>query len=112
MLECDIVLNEFKLHSHYYFHFRTNTNEKGMNPLIPTATDFNTAVLQRWIWHKKINSKVNMLLNKETTANPVVLVNSMKKNYTTSLFVLLELFRSYTVQIDYWDNLLNDFQLH
>ena len=41
MLDCDIVVSEFKLQSCYYIHFQTNTLGKGMNPLIPlcwTAT--------------------------------------------------------------------------
>ena len=36
-LKCWIVaskVSEFKLHSRYYIHFRTNTLEKGMNLLI------------------------------------------------------------------------------
>ena len=34
ILNCDIVVSEFELHSRYYVHFRTNTLGKGMNPLI------------------------------------------------------------------------------
>ncbi len=34
LLDCDIVVSEFKLQSCYYIHFRTNTLGKGMNPLI------------------------------------------------------------------------------
>ena len=34
VLDCDIVENEFKLQSHYCFHFWTNTLGKGMKPLI------------------------------------------------------------------------------
>ena len=30
---CEIVTCEFELQSRYYVHFRTNTLEKGMNPL-------------------------------------------------------------------------------
>ena len=37
MLDCDIVVSEFKLQLFYYVHFQTNTLEKGMNPLIPTG---------------------------------------------------------------------------
>ena len=33
-LDYGIVVSEFKLKSCYYTHFRTNTFEKGMNPLI------------------------------------------------------------------------------
>ena len=35
MLDSDIVVSKFKLWSCYYVHFRTNTLEKPMNPLIP-----------------------------------------------------------------------------
>ena len=31
MLDCDIVISEFKLQSRYYIHFRSNTLGKGMN---------------------------------------------------------------------------------
>ena len=30
-LECDVVVNEFKLQSRYYIHFRTNAIKKGMS---------------------------------------------------------------------------------
>ena len=36
-MDCGIVVSEFVLQSRYYVHFRTNTNEKGMNPLILLA---------------------------------------------------------------------------
>ena len=36
-LDCGIVESEFELQSRYYFHFRTNTLGKGMNPLILPA---------------------------------------------------------------------------
>ena len=32
-----IVVREFVLESRYYIHFRANTLEKGMNPLILSA---------------------------------------------------------------------------
>ena len=36
LLNYDIVVSEFELHSHDYIHFRTNTLGKDMmNPLIP-----------------------------------------------------------------------------
>ena len=35
VLDCDIVVSEFELVSHYYINFQTNTHGKGMNPLIP-----------------------------------------------------------------------------
>ena len=34
-LDYDIVVSDFKLQSHYYVHFRTNTQKKGTNSLIP-----------------------------------------------------------------------------
>ena len=34
---CGIVVCEFELQSRNYFHFRTNTPGKGMNPLILPA---------------------------------------------------------------------------
>ena len=34
---CGIVVSEFELQSRYYVHFRANTLEKGMNPLILPA---------------------------------------------------------------------------
>ena len=33
-MDCEIVVREFVLQSHYYVHFRANTHGKGMNPLI------------------------------------------------------------------------------
>ena len=37
ILDYDIVVCEFKLQLRYYFHFRTNTFEKGMNSFIHPA---------------------------------------------------------------------------
>ena len=39
MLDCDIIVSEFKLQSHYYVHFWTKTLEKGMSSFIPRAID-------------------------------------------------------------------------
>ena len=36
-MDYGIVVREFVLQSHYYFHFRANTPGKGMNPLILPA---------------------------------------------------------------------------
>ena len=36
-MDCGIVVSEFVLQSRYYVHFRANTLEKGMNPLILPA---------------------------------------------------------------------------
>ena len=37
VLACGIVVSKFKLQSHYYIHFSTNTLGKDMNPLFPPA---------------------------------------------------------------------------
>ena len=36
-MDCGIVVSEFVLQSRYYIHFRANTLEKGMKPLILQA---------------------------------------------------------------------------
>ena len=36
-MDCGIIVSKFKLQSHYYIHFQTNTLGKGMNPLILPA---------------------------------------------------------------------------
>ena len=38
VMDCGIIVSEFKLQSHYYVHFHANTLGKGMNPLILPAT--------------------------------------------------------------------------
>ena len=38
-MDCGIVVSEFVLQSRYYVHFRANTPEKGMKPLILSAMD-------------------------------------------------------------------------
>ena len=38
-LASELGVNELELQSRYYVHFCTNTQEKGMNPLIPPAMD-------------------------------------------------------------------------
>ena len=37
VMDCGIVVSEFKLQLRYYGHFRTNTLGKGMKPLILQA---------------------------------------------------------------------------
>ena len=37
MLNCGIIVSKFKLQSHYYVTFQTNTLRKRMNPLILPA---------------------------------------------------------------------------
>ena len=39
VLDCRIVVSEFKLQAGYYFHFWSNTLGKGMNPIILPAKD-------------------------------------------------------------------------
>ena len=34
MMDCDVIVSEFKLHSHYCIHFQTNALRKDMNPVI------------------------------------------------------------------------------
>ena len=34
VMDCKILVSEFKLQSRYYVHFQTDTLGKGMNPLI------------------------------------------------------------------------------
>ena len=36
-MDYESVVSEFELQLHYYVHFRTNTQGKGMNPLILPA---------------------------------------------------------------------------
>ena len=33
MLHCDLEVNKFEIHLHYYIHFGTNSFGKGMNSL-------------------------------------------------------------------------------
>ena len=37
VMDCRIIVHEFKLQLHYYVHIWTNTLVKGMNPLILPA---------------------------------------------------------------------------
>ena len=37
VLVCRLKVSEFEFQLHYYIHFRTNTLEKAMNPLILSA---------------------------------------------------------------------------
>ena len=52
MVDCDIVVKEFKSQLQYWIHFLTNILRKGMKPLFPSQVLFNsiTAVLlQEWL---------------------------------------------------------------
>ena len=45
VLNCNLEVNKFKLQSHYYIHFQTNTLGKGMNPLILPGMCITTVLL-------------------------------------------------------------------
>ena len=52
MLNCDIVVSEFKLQSQCCVHFQTNILGKGMNLLILSSNELNntiTVLLQGWL---------------------------------------------------------------
>ena len=55
VLNCKIVVSEFKLQDCYYVHFWINTLGKGMNLLIPTLSyglyRTTTVLLKEWLWH-------------------------------------------------------------
>ena len=52
VLDCDIIVSEVELQSHYYVHFRIHSFRKGMNSIIPVGRSAEllntlTAPLQR-----------------------------------------------------------------
>ena len=54
VLDCDIVISEFKIQSLYYIHFQTNILWKGMNSFIPRPHGLNstiTVLLEEWLFH-------------------------------------------------------------
>ena len=54
VVDCDSGVSEFELQSPWYVHFRTNTLEKGMNPLIHPSYGLNsptTVLLPKWFGH-------------------------------------------------------------
>ena len=55
MLDYDIVISEFELHSRYYVQLWTNTLEKGMNLIIPDTSYglscLTTVLLRGRFWH-------------------------------------------------------------
>ena len=53
VLDCDIIVNEFELQSHYHVHIRTNTLGKGMKSVIPPAEKLDSiaVVLRGWLWY-------------------------------------------------------------
>ena len=70
-LDCSPDVNEFKLQSHDYIHFQTNTPGKGMNLLISPAMGWKIPLLLFYKDSFSIESpmKVNMPLNKPTKPN-------------------------------------------
>ena len=70
MLNCDIVVNEFKFESRYYVHFSTYTFVKGKNPLIPNDRLYSTTtvILQEY-FNIKRPTNVDMPFNKKKTSN-------------------------------------------
>ena len=68
-MDCGLDVSEFTPSSRYYIHFRKNTFEKGINPLILTAWDQIKSLL--FIYKDgfgiKKPTKVDMLLNTETS---------------------------------------------
>ena len=48
VLDCDIVVSEFEIHSRNYVHFRTYSLKKGINALL--QPDNGYTVIQRWFW--------------------------------------------------------------
>ena len=54
VLDFGLEINEFKLQSGSYIHFRTNTLEEGMYPLMPPNYRLNSITdffLQGWLYH-------------------------------------------------------------
>ena len=70
-MDCRIVVSEFVLQSRYYVHFRVNTLEKGMNPLILPAMGWIVPLMffSENSFGIKQPTKVDMPLNKETKPN-------------------------------------------
>ena len=45
MSSCDIIVSEIEIQLPYFIPFRTNTLEKGMNPLYPSSYGFNYSII-------------------------------------------------------------------
>ena len=62
VLNCDIVVSEFKLQWSYYVHFWTNIVGKGINLPLPLLSyrlnSTTTALLQGWLWQKMTHIKL------------------------------------------------------
>ena len=56
VVDCELVLKEFKLKPHYKIHFQTSTLGKRMNSITPTTSyglnSITAVLLQGWLWHK------------------------------------------------------------
>ena len=51
MLDCNIIVSEFKLQLHYYVYFQTNTLGEGMKLLIlPSYSLKSTTTVLLWGW--------------------------------------------------------------
>ena len=69
VLDCDIVVSEFELQSHYYRHYQANIFGKGTNFLItPPSYGLNscTIVFLKNGFGIEIPTRVNIPFNKET----------------------------------------------
>ena len=62
-------MSEFEFQSCYYIHFRTNTIEKGINPLIPASYGLNSTTATRMALALNNSQKFDMPLNKEIKPN-------------------------------------------
>ena len=55
MLDCDIVVREFKLQACYYIHFWSNALKEGVNPFyLPSCYELNSTtdvLLQECLWY-------------------------------------------------------------
>ena len=67
----DLKVSKFELTSHCYVHFRNNTLEKSVNPLIPPAIDLIAPLPFFYKYDPGIKQpmKVDIVLNKETKPN-------------------------------------------
>ena len=66
--DCDILVNKFECHSHYYIHFRANTFEEIINLLIHSKCGLDSAItlVYKDNFGIKEPTKVDTPLNKET----------------------------------------------
>ena len=93
LLDCDIIVSEFKLQSCYYIHFQAKAHGKCMNLLFPFSNGLNyntTVLLQGWLWHYKVAIKQMLLRSAEemSTASdlPSQSIHCILSHYLLSLF--------------------------